>query len=198
MSGQLQPQLLPRYGSLIQERFWSDCDESVRETALHILDLTANNQTVTVIHLISPANKQTGPGRTSYFQWREELWNTGKNLVEIDLLRDGEPTILGTSAKLAKSCGWTYLMTVTRHFPSSQGGYGVPLNRPLPTIKVPLYGDDPEVSLDLQAAFNLCWDRGPYPALSRYDGPPPGRMTGDEIVWCEQRLRNAGLRDVTT
>jgi len=61
-------------------------------------------------------------------------------------------------------------------------------------IAVPLAEDDKDVVLDLQAAFTRCWDDNPYPALLRYDGPPPGRLTPEEVRWCEDMLRQAGLR----
>jgi hypothetical protein len=89
---------------------------------------------------------------------------------------------------------WHFLVTVTRRWPSRQEVYAIPLQRRLPRIAIPLADDDPDVPLDVQAAFTRCWDEGPYPELLRYDGPPPGAMPDSDIQWCEQVLRAAGLR----
>jgi hypothetical protein len=61
-------------------------------------------------------------------------------------------------------------------------------------IAIPLLEGDPNVPLDLQAVFTRCWDEGPYPELLRYDGPPPGALTAEEVAWCEGVLRAAGYR----
>ena len=51
------------------------------------------------------------------------------------------------------------------------------------------FTDDSDVTLDLQLPFNRCWDEGPYPALLRYDGPPPGKMSKADVKWCLDLLR---------
>jgi hypothetical protein len=114
--------------------------------------------------------------------------------VEIDLLRDGEPTVRIVADKLAGLRPWHYLVTVTRRWPSRQEVYAVPLKRRLPRVAIPLAGEDADVRLDLQAAFTRCWDEGPYPELLHYDGPPPGTLNPDEVNWCADRLREGGFR----
>ena len=56
---------------------------------------------------------------------------------------------------------WTYLVTVTRRWPSRHEVYAVPLPQRLPRVRIPLAEDDKDVVLDLQAAFTRCWDVGP-------------------------------------
>ena len=155
--------------------------ETVRETLLHILEPAAGNRVVTAIEVLSPENKATGPGRESYFQKRRELWDAGANLVEIDLLRAGQPTVDVPPEQLEPLRPWHYLTVSTRVDPPGQAVYATPLQRRLPRIAVPL--DETPVTLDLQAAVARCWDEGPYPELLGYDGPPPGTLDENELKW---------------
>ena len=168
--------------------------EEIRQPLLEIVEPAAGNRVVTAIEVLSPDNKQTGAGRSSYLQKREEFWNSGVNLVEIDLLRQGDPTVRVATEKLERLRPWHYLVAVTRRWPSRQEVYAVPLPRRLPRIAVPLGAEDADVGLDLQAVFTRCWDEGPYPELLKYDGPPPGKLSPEEVQWCEQQLRAGGFR----
>src|SRR5215471_13248343 len=48
---------------------------------------------VTLLEVVSPANKMTEPGRQAYLEKRTEASNGGANLVEIDLVLQGQPTL---------------------------------------------------------------------------------------------------------
>ena len=50
------------------------------------------DRAITVIEVLSPDNKRAGSARTSYLHQREQFWSRGTNVIEIDLLRAGEPT----------------------------------------------------------------------------------------------------------
>jgi hypothetical protein len=66
----------------------------VRETYLEVRGV-ADGDVVTVVELLSPANKRPGTGRRLYLDKRTAVLATGTSLVEIDLLRAGErmPTL---------------------------------------------------------------------------------------------------------
>src|SRR5262249_25122522 len=49
-----------------------------------------SGQVVTVIEVLSPANKRSGEGRRSYMEKRDHVLGSQTNLVELDLLRAGE------------------------------------------------------------------------------------------------------------
>jgi hypothetical protein len=166
----------------------------VREPYLQILEPAAGNRVVTAIEVLSPDNKARGEGRRSYLAKRMELWKGRANLVEIDLLRGGRPTVNVTAVQLDIIPPWRYLVAVSRRSPRRREVYAVPLDRRLPRVAVPLAGDDQDVTLDLQAAFTRCYDEGPYPELLRYEEAPPGKMTAEEVSWCAGVLRNARLR----
>ena len=147
-------------------------EEEIRQPYVEIIEPAAGNRLITAIEVLSPDNKFAGPGRKKYLQKRRELRTAQANLVEIDLLRDGKTTLRVPADDLAKLPTWRYLVTVVRR-PNRKEVYAVALQKRLPTIGVPLTKDDPDVPLDLQAAFALAWQKGPYPELLRYDGPPP-------------------------
>jgi hypothetical protein len=168
--------------------------EEIRQASIHIVEPAAGNRIVTAIEVLSPDNKTPGTGRTSYLQKREEFWASGTNLVELDLLRDGEPTVRISPDRLEGLRPWRYLVLVTRRSPPRQEVYAIPLERRLPRVAVPLAEDDRDVPIDLQAVFTRCWDEGPYPELLRYDGPPPGTLTPEEVRWSAECLLVAGVR----
>jgi hypothetical protein len=168
--------------------------EEIREPLIEIVEPAAGNRVVTAVEILSPDDKNPGSGRESYLKKREEFWASGTNLVEVDLLREGQPTVRISPEKLAGLQPYHYLVGVTRHWPARQEVYARSLRQALPRIAIPLAADDRDVTLDLQAVFTRCWDEGPYPELLRYDGPPLGRLAPQELAWCEQRLREAGVR----
>ncbi len=168
--------------------------EEEREPYLEIREAAVGHRVVTAIEVLSPDNKTAGAGRRSYLRKQEELWDSGANLVEIDLLRAGEPTMRVSFAHLDELRPWHYLVGVTRRKTARQEIYSVQLSGRLPRIAIPLGEGDPDITLDLQAAFNRCWEEGPYPEFLRYEEPPPGRLTPEELAWCEEILRNAGYR----
>jgi len=63
----------------------------------------------------------------------------------------------------------------------------------LPRVRVPLAHDDPDVVLDLQAAFDRCCEAGLYPKLLPQGYGPPGNLAQGEIWWCRRRVAEAGL-----
>jgi hypothetical protein len=194
--GLLQPLLRPRYAAVTQDRLYVvEIDEpevfelwreEVRQPLIHIVEPAAGNRLVTAIEVLSPDNKLAGAGRRSYLKKRDEFYEGGANLVEIDLLRAGEPTVRISAEQLASLAPWHYLVAVTRRWPSRQEVYPIRLERRLPRIAVPLDEEEQDVPLNIQAAFTRCWDEGPYPELLHYGEPPPGEMPAAEIQWCKQ------------
>ena len=170
---------------------WRD---EIRQSYIEIVETAAENRVVTAIEVLSPVNKLPGAGRNSYMQKRDEFWASGTNLVEVDLLRQGESTVRVSPEKLEQQLPpWHYLIAVSRFWPPRQEVYAAQLQRRLPKIKIPLAGNDPDVTLELQHAFTLCWDESAYPGLLRYAGPPPGTMSPTDVAWCHEILQKAGL-----
>lgn len=149
---------------------------------------------VTVIEVLSPANKTTGEGYRQYRQKQEQILNSPVHLVEIDLLSTGLPTIAIPPAELLLLPPHRYLVSVRRG-PQLQGeAYPIPLPKRLPRLRVPLRAPDPDVILDLQAVFERCYDNGGYADLVDYSAPPPVELSDAEAAWLDEMLRNKGLR----
>jgi hypothetical protein len=163
--------------------------DEVREPYLHIVDPSDPARVVTAIEILSPKNKRAGPGRKSYVQKREELWRSGSNFVEIDLLRAGRPTTGLDGASLGELEPFDYLTVVSRQKPRQREAYATSVRQRLPRVSIPLRKNDRDVTLDLQAAFTRSWDEGPYLNLLQYDEPPPGPMSDEDTEWCAAQLR---------
>jgi hypothetical protein len=167
--------------------------EEIRESVLQIIEPGAGNRIVTSIEVLGPANKTPGTGREVYLQKQKELWRARTNLVEIDLLRAGLPTVRASAESLNRLGKHHYLVAVSRSRPTRCELYGCTLRDRLPKVGIPLTGDDADVVLELQKAFEACWETGPYPELLRYDGPPPGELDENDAAWCRSVLREAGF-----
>jgi len=165
--------------------------EEFREPLIHIIEPAQGNRIVTAIELLSPGNKRPGPGRVAYLQKRDELWDARANLVEIDLLRAGDPTVRVSKEKLRRLQPWHYLAVVTRAFPTRQEVYPVVLTKSLPKIAIPLSPDDRDIVLDLQRAFERCYAERAYPVVLNYDRDPPGPLTPEETQLCVRIARGS-------
>ena len=169
-------------------------EEEIREPVIHIVEPAAGNRIVTAIEVLSPTNKTPGAGRESYLRKRNELWQSEAHLAEIDLLRGGQRVLRVSAARLEREPASCYGVSVLRR-PSRYELYAFPVEQRLPRVAVPLAHDDPDVVLDLQAAFTRCWEAGPYPELLRYNDAPPGDLGADQTEWCRSRLVDAKLTE---
>lgn len=140
---------------------------------------------VTVIELLSPANKRPGTDRDAYLTKRARLMHETVNLVEIDLLRgwprmpmDGAPTC-------------DYMVTVARpeEWPRV-GVWPIGLRDPLPEIPIPLTAPDPDVRVALQPLLHAIYDAGGYERFV-YDGEPEPPLSAADAEWA-RRLVPAG------
>ena len=169
---------------LLREEF----REQGRQPFLSIIEPAEGNRVVTAIEVLSPDNKTSGAGRASYLSKQEELWFGNTNLVEIDLLRAGQPVVRVPEERLTALPERRYLVSVTRSFPTRCELYGFSMMQRLPRISLPLASDDKDLTLDLQQVFTKCWNAGPYPELLHYDQPAPGELTEQETHFCQQTV----------
>lgn len=132
--------------------------EEVSEAFLTVR-LRESMEVVTVIEVLSPGNKRRGSdGRREYLAKREALLQSRANLVELDLLRGGQP--LPTVEPLPPANFYVFVCRAKRR-PRAEV-YPWSLRQSLPTIPVPLDQEDPDVMLPLQAAFDAVYDRAGY------------------------------------
>ncbi len=91
---------------------------------------------MTVIELLSPKNKRSGPGREAYLRKRRQVMASQTHWVEIDLLRGGEPLPL----RGAIAADYRILVSASGRRPQAQR-YAFTLRQPIPSIPVPLDGE---------------------------------------------------------
>ncbi|NJM08425.1 DUF4058 family protein [Candidatus Gracilibacteria bacterium] len=155
----------------------------VPQLSIEIRDI-AERRLVTVIEILSPANK-AGAGAYEYAQRRADVLRTATHLLEIDLLRAGQRIEL--AAPLPPASYYVYLTRAeSRYFASL---WTMQLPDKLPTVPVPLLQPDPDVPLDLQAAVNACFALVGYERLLDYSAPLPlPELSTVERDWINNRL----------
>jgi hypothetical protein len=160
-----------------------------------------DGEVVTVIEVLSPANKTPGEGYRQYRRKQEQLLASPLHLIEIDLLAAGLPTLFVAQSELVAVPPvppHRYLISVRRGTePDRFETYPVSLPNRLPRIRVPLIAPDPDVVLDVQAVFDRCYDNGDYAGLIDYHKEPTAPLSPDEATWLNALLQERGLRVAT-
>lgn len=124
---------------------------------------------ITVIEVLSPKNKRKGKGRTVYETKRQTVLGSLSHLVEIDLLRSGEPMTM-SGDNLATD--YRILVSRRQSRPTAEL-YGFSLREAIPGFPLPLITEDAEPTVDLQAILNGVYDRAGYDVRIDYRQPPP-------------------------
>ncbi len=165
----------------------------VHETYVAILDRQSGERVVTVIEIVSPANKYAGPGRASYLAKQEEVLRGPTHLVEIDLLRTGPHVVAVPEYAARQAAEYDYLVCVNRARDPRDAYELYPrrLSERLPRLRVPLAGDDPDVVLDLQAAVAQAYEAGAYADRIHYDRPCVPSLRADDQAWADRLIAEA-------
>ena len=170
-------------------------DEPVTEGYIEIIDVGSGKRVVTVIEVLSLANKTPGEGRNLYGAKQRELLEAKVSLVEIDLLRAGPWAMSFPENCVPTSHRSTYQVVVRRGWklPAAEI-YRVPLREPLPIIGVPLRPTDADVPLNLQALIEMCYRNGGYDQDLDYWVEPEPPLAPRDARWLDRLLRAKGLR----
>ena len=163
----------------------------IHETYVTILDRYAANQVVTVIELVSPANKEDGPGRDSYLEKQAQVRRSKANLVEIDLLRAGRHVVACTE-RLAKDQGDYHYQVCVNRAKGVRDLFDLYLGRlrlPLPKVRIPLAQTDADVMLDLQAVLEQTYELGGYEDRIDYQKPCQPSLSQKDQTWANQRFK---------
>jgi len=140
---------------------------------------------VTVIEILSAANKSGGEDGHAYRMKREEYIAAGINLVEIDLRRSGHRPPLGDPAPPISD----YYILVHRGIePSRLGIWPIGVRDPLPLVPIPLDPDIPDVVLDLRACMDHVYDAGRYAEQLDYTEPPVPPLREPDATWARELL----------
>lgn len=172
---------------------------ALRETYLELYTRKADEeQLITVVEVLSPANKTPGDGnRSLYVRKQHQVLESQVHLVEIDLLRGGTHTTAVPLDWLRLNVPVYDYHVCIHHFDNLEDFFVYPiyLGGRLPSIAIPLLPGDGSVTVDLQAVFTRTYDAGPYARRIRYAGPvPPPEMPPAYTEWVTKLLREKGLR----
>jgi hypothetical protein len=145
-----------------------------------------SRQLVTVIELLSPSDKCSGPDREQYLAKVRHLLRSNVHLVEIDLLRGG-PRMPWIDLP---PCDYCVVVSRAERRPKA-GNWPIRLRDPLPTIPVPLRQGEPDARLDLQAVLHRVYDGAAY-HYYLYDAEPVPALSAEDAAWARQFVPTAG------
>jgi hypothetical protein len=158
-----------------------------REAFLAVRD-RLSRELVTVVELISPANKNPGENREKYLAKRAALLHSPAHLVEIDLLRGGPPL----PVRGRPDCTYSVLVSRAGRRPDV-GFWPIGLRDPLPTVAIPLRAGDDDARLDLRAILDRVYDESGYQFyLYMHEPDPP--LSADDAAWARTLLPIAASR----
>lgn len=145
----------------------------------------AGGKLVTVLELLSPVNK-FGAGRRKYLRKRSHLLGTRTNLVEVDLLRAGQPMPVN---RVIQS-GYRILVSRGQTRPRAQL-YTFGVRQPIPSTPLPLLPGDEEPLVDLNAALHALYARARYDLMVNYSLPPVPPLNDAEAAWARDLIASA-------
>jgi Protein of unknown function (DUF4058) len=163
--------------------------DEVRETYLEVRE-TGTDYVLTVLEILSPTNKRAGRGRRIYEDKRMEVLASKTPLVEIDLVRTGEPMPI-----MGHDSASNYRILVSRGDCRPNATlYAFGVRQAIPPFPLPLKPDDQEPTLDVGEILHDLYDRAGYDLRLDYTGAPDPPLPPDEAAWADRLLRQKGLR----
>jgi hypothetical protein len=195
----LLPALGDRYRARISQRlyvteqalFTSVIREEHTEDYIEVRQ-RVDGRLITLVDVVSPSNKTTTLGRTGYLNTRAEGKKANANMVELDLVLQGQPTLDYSRDGLPD---WDYAVTVTRSTQLDRYEiYTATLQKRLPRFRLPLASDDRDTVLDLHTAFTRCYDQGGFAARIDYKRDPQTAMSKEDRQWLQELLQLHKLR----
>lgn len=176
---------MPLFTSIIRDEYSEEFIE---------IRTRSDNKLVTLLEVVSPANKTTAAGRQAYLDKRREAVLQRAGVVEIDLVLQGKPTLTYSRDGLPE---FDHAVSVTRATaPDRYEIYTATIQKRLPKFKLPLSPDDRDTLLDLQAAFTRAYDLGGFAAQIDYKSPPPPDVPLSDAyqAWIDDLLKQMKAR----
>jgi hypothetical protein len=172
--------------------------QPIVEGHIEIRALAGGEPLVTAIEVLSPTNKTDPRGRRAYLRKREAYHEAGAAVVEIDLLRAGEPVVDVPWDSMGDELLTPYAACV-RRAPAAEADleveyYPLSLRRRLPRIPVPLRPGDPDVVLDLQQLIDLAYEKGRYASRIDYASPPVPPLPPEDAAWAREMVGRTEVR----
>jgi hypothetical protein len=155
----------------------------VEQGYLEVRDV-ASGEVVTVLELLSPANKRPGEGRRLYEQKRLTILGSLTHFVEIDLLRAYEPMLLYGNGHRSQ-----YRILVSRSERRPRADlYAFSVRDPIPTFSLPLRRGDDEPTVDVGRLLHDLYDRAGYDLSIDYSQEPVPPLEEADARWADEIL----------
>lgn len=154
----------------------------VQEGYLEIREV-APQEVVTVIEVLSPANKRPGRGRDSYLQKREQVLGSSSHLVEIDLLRQGAPMPMLNGA----TSHYRILVSRRDRRPYAEL-YPFSVREAMPSFAIPLKPPSPEPVVEIKGLLSQVIDRAGLAVVLDYTQSPVPPFEGEDAAWLKALL----------
>jgi hypothetical protein len=135
---------------------------------------------VTVIELLSPANKRPGPDRAQYLAKRGQLLASDVHFVELDLLRGGPRLPI----EGLPDCDYYALVSRAADRPDAES-WSFGLRDPLPTIPIPLRTPDQDANLELGVVLRRVYDAARYGSYI-YGGAVQPPLEPSDEAWARR------------
>lgn len=155
--------------------------EEMQERYLEIRE-AGLERVVTVVELLSPANKVASTGRRAYERKRLGILGSLTHLVEIDLLRRGDPLpVWGYS----QPSDYRILVSRAPQRPQAQL-FPFSVRQAIPPFSLPVAEDDPEPEVDLNRLLHEVYDRAGYDLRIDYDQSPDPPLAPADAHWARE------------
>jgi len=163
--------------------------DEVSETFLEIREVKTG-KLVTILELLSPVNKLNKQGREDYERKRGFIFSSLTNLVEIDLLRAGEPMpVIGPPVQS------DYRILMSRGIQRPRAyliAFGLRL--PIPAFTLPLLPGDTEPEVSLNRILHDLYRRAHFDLRLDYTQPPVPPLSDANAAWAQALIAEATSR----
>ena len=135
---------------------------------------------VTVVEVLSPKNKRSGFVKVKYDAKHQNVLNSNANLVEIDLLRTGEPK----PSSGGVPSDYRVLVSRATRRPEAEL-YPFNLRDTIPRFWLPLRPGDEEPVVDLHTVLEQVYQEAALDLAIAYDQPPVPPVSDEDLAWIQ-------------
>ncbi len=151
----------------------------------HFVEITdRDRRVVTVIELLSPANKEAGSDREGYTAKRLNIMRSKTHFVEIDLRRGGKRP----SPPEIPPADYYVLVSRFEDRPRTCDCWPFGLRDPIPLVPIPLSRPDADIVLNLQEILLQTYNAAGY-ARYIYRGEPEPPLAPRDAQWAQELVQ---------
>jgi hypothetical protein len=161
--------------------------DEVSENFLEVYEVKTG-KLITILELLSPVNKLHRQGREEYERKRGHVFRSWTTLVEIDLLRAGEPMpVVGAQVHS------DYRILVSRGKQRPRASLiAFSLRQPIPAFTLPLLPGDDEPEVALNRILHTVYRRARFDLRLDYTQAPVPPLTEADTAWAQALMTAHG------